>query len=61
VVRGLLKLALAAWLLRWGVGEVSAYAGRHWQAHGPAPRDSPVRPGWMPTPSERDLRRFDAF
>ena len=57
-MKRLVKLAVAAWILRWITGELAAYAGRHWQAHGPAPRDSAVKPGWMPGPSAERLRRF---
>ena len=57
VVKRLLMLATVVWLLRWAAGEVAAYAGRHWQRHGPAPRDSARKPGWMPGPPEDVLRR----
>jgi hypothetical protein len=57
VVRRLVKLAVALWLLRWAAGELAAYAGRHWQQHGPPPRESPRRPGWMPDPPESLLRK----
>ena len=53
----LVKGAVALWLLRWAVQEVASYSGRHWQRPGPPPRNSRERPGWMPGPSERALRR----
>ena len=55
----LVKLAVALWLLRWAAQEMASYSGRHWQRPGPPPRDSHVRPGWMPGPSERALRRSE--
>ena len=48
MVRRLLKLALAAWLLRWAAIELASYAGRHWRKPGPAPIDSPRAPGHYP-------------
>jgi hypothetical protein len=57
VVKRVVRVALALWLLRWAAGEFAAYAGRHWQRPGPSPRDSPVAPGWMPAPRERSLRK----
>jgi hypothetical protein len=56
MVRRLVKIAVGLWLLRWAAGELAAYAGRHWLSPGPAPRDSPVAPGWMPLPSDEALR-----
>jgi len=41
----LVKLAVAAWLLRWAARELAAYSGRHWQRPGPPPRASARRPG----------------
>jgi hypothetical protein len=41
----LVRLALAAWLLRWAARELAAYSGRHWQRPGPPPRESGRRPG----------------
>jgi hypothetical protein len=55
VVKRILRIAAALWFLRWAAGEFAAYAGRHWQQPGPSPRDSPVAPGWMPTPPERAM------
>lgn len=52
VVRGLLKLAAAAWVLRWAATELAAYSGRHWQRRGPAPKDFPRQPGRMPGPDD---------
>ncbi len=40
-MKRLLRLAVAAWLLRWAAGELAAYAGRHWRRPGPAPIDAP--------------------
>lgn len=57
MVKRLVQLAAAAWLLRWLAGEVASYAGRRWLRHGPSPRESPRKPGWMPGPSEAALRR----
>ena len=54
----LVKVGLWLWLLRWAAQELAAYSGRHWQRPGPPPRTSPRRPGWLPGPSERTLRRF---
>jgi hypothetical protein len=56
MVKRLVKIALALWLLRWAAAEFAAYAGRHWRRPGLAPRDSPVPPGWMPLPSAEALR-----
>lgn len=50
VVRRLLALAAAAWVARWAVLELAAYAGGRWLPHGPAPRDSSRQPGLMPGP-----------
>jgi hypothetical protein len=60
-VRGanLVKVAVAVWLLRWAAREFVAYSGRHWEQPGPPPRDSERRPGWMPGPSEKALRRSE--
>jgi hypothetical protein len=60
MVRGanLVKLGVGLWLARWAARELVAYSGRHWQRPGPPPRESPRRPGWLPGPSERTLRRF---
>ena len=53
------RLLVGLWLVHWAARELAAYAGRHWQKPGPPPRNSPRRPGWMPGPSERRLRRFE--
>jgi hypothetical protein len=37
----LLKVLVAAFLLRFVAGELAAYAGRHWRSPGPAPIDRP--------------------
>jgi hypothetical protein len=50
VVKRLVAIAAAFWLVRWAAMELAAYAGRHWQARGPAPKDSPRQPGRMPGP-----------
>ena len=50
MVKRLLKLAVAVWLLRWAAAELASYAGRHWRKPGPAPIDSPRAPGEMPRP-----------
>jgi hypothetical protein len=50
VVKRLVAVAAAAWIVRWAAMELAAYAGRHWQARGPAPKDSPRQPGRMPGP-----------
>jgi hypothetical protein len=55
----LVKLGFGLLLLRWAAEELAAYSGRHWQRPGPPPRDSARRPGWLPGPSERTLRRFE--
>jgi hypothetical protein len=57
----LVKLGVAVWIVRWAAEELVAYSGRHWQAPGPPPRDSPAPPGWMPGPSEEKLRKFDVM
>jgi hypothetical protein len=57
-VSTLVKLAVGLWLARWAARELAAYSGRHWQAAGPPPREAARRPGWLPGPSERKLRRF---
>ena len=51
------KLVVAAWLVRWAAQELAAYAGRHWQGPGLPPRESARRPGWLPGPSQESLRR----
>jgi hypothetical protein len=43
-------ILVGLWLLRWAAGELAAYAGRHWRAHGPPPIESERAPGWMPPP-----------
>lgn len=48
--RSLLLIAAVLWVLRWATMELAAYAGRHWQPRGPAPKDSPRQPGRMPGP-----------
>ena len=48
--RRLAYALVAVWLLRWAAGELAAYAGRHWRAHGPPPIESERAPGWMPPP-----------
>jgi hypothetical protein len=53
VVRRLVKLALAAWLVRWAAIELASYAGRHWRKPGRPPLESPRAPGRMPEPFER--------
>lgn len=55
----LVKLAVGLWLVRWAAQELVSYSGRHWQRPGPPPRESARRPGWMPGPSERALRRSE--
>jgi hypothetical protein len=55
----LVKIGLGLWLLHWAAQELAAFAGRHWERQGPPPRDSPRRPGWLPGPSEKTLRRSE--
>jgi hypothetical protein len=55
----LVKIGVGLWLLHWAAQELAAYAGRHWERQGLAPRDSPRRPGWMPGPPEETLRRSE--
>jgi hypothetical protein len=50
VVKRLVVLVATAWVVRWAAMELAAYAGRHWQRRGPAPKDSPRQPGRMPGP-----------
>jgi hypothetical protein len=50
VVRRLVVVAATLWIARWAAQELAAYAGRHWQQRGPAPKDSPCQPGRMPGP-----------
>jgi hypothetical protein len=50
MVKRLLLITAALGLARWIAMEVAAYAGRHWQPRGPAPKDSPRQPGRMPGP-----------
>ena len=50
VVKRLVVAAAAVWVARWAAMELAAYAGRHWQRRGPAPKDSPRQPGRMPGP-----------
>ena len=57
VVKRLLEIVVGLWLARWLAGELAAYAGRHWQPHGPAPRNSPRKPGWIPGTPKSVLRR----
>jgi hypothetical protein len=50
MVKRLLLAALAAWVLRWAVLEVVAYAARHWLRPTSVPAVDPERPpGRMPT------------
>jgi hypothetical protein len=50
VVKRLLFAAIAAWVLRWAVLEVTAYAARHWLRPKTVPPIDPERlPGRMPT------------
>jgi hypothetical protein len=48
MVRRLLLVTLAAWILRWAVLEVAAYASRHWVRQ--RPPTSSRAPGRMPGP-----------
>jgi len=48
----LVKIALAAWIVRWVSRELAAYAARHWRAAGPPPIESTRAPGHMPGPEE---------
>ena len=57
----LVKLGLAVWILRWAAEELVAYSGRHWQKPGPPPLESERAPGWMPGPTEEQLRKFDVM
>jgi hypothetical protein len=50
VVKRLLFAAAAVWIVRWAAMQLAAYAGRHWQPRGPAPKNSPRQPGRMPGP-----------
>ena len=50
VIRRLAVAAAGIWVVRWAAMELAAYAGRHWQPRGPAPKDSPRQPGRMPGP-----------
>jgi hypothetical protein len=50
MVKRLLVVAALVWVARWAAMELAAYAGRHWQRRGPAPKDSPRQPGRMPGP-----------
>jgi hypothetical protein len=43
----------ALWVARWAALELAALAGSRWLPPGPAPKDSPRRPGLMPGPFER--------
>ena len=49
-MRRLLVAAAVLWIVRWAAMELAAYAGRHWQPRGPAPKDSARQPGRMPGP-----------
>jgi hypothetical protein len=49
-LRLILAAALAAWVGRWALHELAAYAGRRWLPRGPAPKDSPRQPGRLPGP-----------
>ena len=53
-MRTVVKLALGFWVGRWAVGELAAYAGRHWREHGPPPIESERAPGWMPGPRSNE-------
>lgn len=48
----LVRLAAVAWVARWLLQELAAYAGRHWRDSGPPPVESPVVPGVMPVPAQ---------
>jgi hypothetical protein len=49
-LRRIAALALLFWVGRWAARELTSYAGQRWLPRGPAPRDSPRRPGLMPGP-----------
>lgn len=57
LVRRLLRLAVAAWLLRWAVLELASFLGRR-RPQGPAPIDSLRVPGRMPRRREPDDGSF---
>ena len=48
MIRKLLVLGLAFWILRWIALELAARAGNRWLERGPPPIESDRAPGWMP-------------
>lgn len=52
-VRRLAGAALVFWLGRWFLRELACFAGTKVLPRGPAPKDSPRRPGLMPGPFDR--------
>ena len=46
--RRLVAFALVLWFGRWLAMELASFAGHRLLPRGPAPKDSPRRPGWMP-------------
>jgi hypothetical protein len=49
-VRRIVLAALVLWVGRWAARELTSYAGQGILPRGPAPKDSPRRPGLMPGP-----------
>jgi hypothetical protein len=52
-VKRSVRIAAVAWVVRWALCELAAYAGRHWLPPGPPAKDSPRQPGRMPGPFDR--------
>jgi hypothetical protein len=53
VIRTLVKLAAALWVLRWLAMELAAYAGRRRDAQAPPALDPARKPGHMPGPFDQ--------
>jgi hypothetical protein len=49
-VKRLVLAGLVFWVARWLARELTSYAGQRYLPRGPAPKDSPRRPGLMPGP-----------
>lgn len=52
-MRRLAYLAAAVWVVRWLAFEIASHVSNR-IPRGPAPKDSPRRPGWMPGPSHNE-------
>ena len=54
-MKRLAGILLLVWAGRWALRELACVAGTKLLPRGPAPKDSPRRPGVMPGPFDREL------